>query len=111
MLSSMSGKGFAFVLEAALSLLALASLVLVPFAQDDLSDVMRFKQASDCLHIYAEAGDVALLDHALGELGLNASLYVGDALVYSRGSVHEGVSATRVVMTETGLAEARLVVT
>ena len=86
---SRCGRGFAFSLEATLSLLAcLAFVSMLSFhAQEDLSDVVVYKQASDFLQVVIkdgslEARDVAHMKELLHGLGLKARLEVDGETVF-----------------------------
>ena len=59
-----SGKGFAFTLEAIVSLLACLVFVgMLSFhSQDDLSDVIVYKQASDFLEVVLKEGSLEARD-------------------------------------------------
>jgi len=84
-----SGRGFAFSLEVTLSLIAcLAFVSMLSFhAQEDLSEAMVYKQASDFLEIAAKDGSLedrnaTHLNALLHELGLKAKLSIeGDVVL------------------------------
>ncbi|MCD4739774.1 hypothetical protein K8R43_01130 [archaeon] len=83
-----SGKGFAFTLEAMVSLLAcLVFVYMLSFhSQDELSDVIVYKQASDFLEVALkdgslETGDTEHMKVLLSSLGIKASVYVNEKAI------------------------------
>lgn len=83
-----SGRGFAFSLEAGLSLLAcIVFISMLSFhSHEDLSEVVIYKQASDFLDVVIKDGsleqrDVPHMKSLLKGLGLKAKLYVDEELI------------------------------